>query len=351
MTSIIRPGRDADADALIAVIAACWAMYPGVRMDVDGEMPELRALASYYGKAGGALWVAEDGGAVVGMAAVRPHVAGARRGAGHDAGPSNGWELCRVYVHPSQHGSGLGHALVDAAEAHAIAAGATRLMLWSDTRFDRAHRFYEKRSYVRAGPIRVLQDISHSLEFAYAKPVNGVEVLDAAGAASAERRLADILVACVDGGAGLSFLPPLAPSVARAYWKRVAGQVASGARILLCGWVKGVLSGAVMLDLGMPQDQQHRAEVKKLMVHPDARRRGLGRALMQRAEEEAVLARRSLLTLNARAGAVAEQLYRAMGWQEAGRVPGHTMTADGIPSDTLIFYKHAAGAALFRGTS
>ncbi|HUN41149.1 MAG TPA: GNAT family N-acetyltransferase [Acetobacteraceae bacterium] len=344
MTSTIRAGRDADANSLIALIAACWGMYPGIRMDVDGEMPELRALASYYAKARGVLWVAEDGGAILGMAAARPHHAGAHGSTGHDAGPSHDWELCRVYVHPSQHGSGLGRALADVAEAHAMDAGATRLMLWSDTRFDRAHRFYEKRSYVRAGPIRVLQDISHSLEFAYAKPVNGVEVLDAAGASSAERRLADILVACVDGGAGLSFLPPLAPSVARAYWKRVAGQVANGTRILLCGWAEGVLAGAVMLDLGMPQDQPHRAEVKKLMVHPDARQRGLGRVLMQRAEQEAARAGRSLLTLNARAGAVAEELYRAIGWQEAGRIPGHSMSGDGTASDTLVFYKHILGA-------
>ncbi len=58
----IRPGDDADADQLIALIGACWAQYPGIRMDVDGEMPELRALATYYATSGGALWVAEDGG-------------------------------------------------------------------------------------------------------------------------------------------------------------------------------------------------------------------------------------------------------------------------------------------------
>ena len=340
MTIAIRPGRDADADSLIALIAACWGLYPGVRMDVDGEMPELRALASYYAKAGGALWVAEDAGTALGMVAVRPFDAGPHGSAGHAGQRSGGWEVCRVYVDPSRHGSGLGHALLDTAEAHAIAAGATRLMLWSDTRFDRAHRFYEKRSYVRAGAIRVLQDISNSLEFAYAKPVNGIEVLDAAGAASAERRLADIMVACVDRGEGLSFLPPLAPSVARAYWKRVAGQVACGARVLACGWASGALAGAVMLDLDMPQDQQHRAEVKKLMVHPDARRQGLGRAMMLRAEQEAARARRSLLTLNARAGGMAERIYRASGWTEGGRIPGHTLTANGTAADTLIFWKH-----------
>jgi GNAT superfamily N-acetyltransferase len=80
------------------------------------------------------------------------------------------WEICRVYVAPALHGSGLAHTLLDLAEAHAVAAGAQHLMLWSDTRFDRAHRFYEKRGYVRQGQVRVLNDISHSLEFEYAKP-------------------------------------------------------------------------------------------------------------------------------------------------------------------------------------
>ena len=69
---VLRAGRDDDADAFIALIGACWAEYPGCVMDVDGEVPELRALASYYAEQGGALWVAEAGGRVVGMVATRP---------------------------------------------------------------------------------------------------------------------------------------------------------------------------------------------------------------------------------------------------------------------------------------
>jgi GNAT superfamily N-acetyltransferase len=330
----IRPGEDADAEQLIALIGACWALYPGVRMDVDGEMPELHALATYYyAHAGGALWVAEDAGAVIGMAATKPsaNVAGSQK--------SPIWEICRVYVHPSQHGTGIGHALLDIAEAHAIASGAARIVLWSDTRFARAHRFYEKRSYVRAGPIRVLHDISNSLEFAYAKPVNGIESLDAAAAAAAEHRLSDILIACVAGGAGVSFLPPLAPATARAFWKRATPEIAAGTQVLLAGWADGVLAGTVTLHIGTPPNQPHRAEVQKLLVHPDARRRGLARALMQRAELEAARAGRSLLTLDTRAGHAAERLYRAMGWQEAGRIPGYALNADGSPGDTLWFWK------------
>jgi GNAT superfamily N-acetyltransferase len=386
----IRPGDDADAEQLIALIGACWALYPGIRMDMDGEMPELRALATYYACAGGALWVAEDGGTVVGMAATRPHDADAFVAAAPvTAAPviatsvtatpatttpvittpvtttpviatpvtatavtampviarseatrqSPAWEICRVYVHPSLHGSGLGDQLLNTAEAHAIAAGATRIVLWSDTRFDRAHRFYEKRSYVRAGPIRVLQDISHSLEFAYAKPVNAIEMLDAAAAASAERRLSDILIACVADGASVSFWRPLVPDVARAFWKRTTTDVAAGRQKLFCGWVGGVLAGTVTLHLGTPPNQPHRAEIQKLLVHPDARRHGLARALMQRAEREATRAGRSLLTLDTRAGHAAERLYRATGWHEAGRIPGYALNADGTPGDAVFFWK------------
>ena len=68
----IRPGRDADADGFIALIGACWAEYPGIVLDVDGEMPELRALAAYYTGKGGALWAAEADGRVVGMVATAP---------------------------------------------------------------------------------------------------------------------------------------------------------------------------------------------------------------------------------------------------------------------------------------
>ena len=310
----------------IALIGACWGQYPGIVLDVDGEMPELRTLASYYASKRGALWTAETDGRVVGMVATVPHDAGT-------------WEICRVYTQPSLHGSGLGHRLLNQAEAHARAAGATRLVLWSDTRFDRAHRFYEKHSYVRQGPIRVLHDISNSLEFGYAKPVTGIDLLDVAAVASAERRLADVLCACVDAGASVSYLPPLAPDVARGFWKRAAAEVAAGTRILLAAWDDGVLVGTVMLEFASAPNQPHRAEVQKLLVHPSARRRGLARTLMLRAEQEARRAGRTLLTLDTRAGDAAEQLYRAMGWQEAGRIPGYALNADRTPCDTIFFWR------------
>jgi len=99
------------------------------------------------------------------------------------------------------------------------------------------------------------------------------------------------------------------------------------------------MAGTVMLDIGTPPNQRHRAEVQTLLVHPDARRRGLGRALMVRAEQEAARAGRSLLTLHARAGDAAEMLCRSMGWHEAGRIPGYALTAAGTPYETVMFWK------------
>ncbi len=328
MKATLRAGRDADAAGFIGLIDACWTEYPGIVLDIDGEVPELRALATYYAKKGGALWAAEAAGQMVGMVAAWP-------------GDGGAWEVGRMYVAAAERGSGLAHRLLDVAEAHAAASGAVRLELWSDTRFDRAHRFYEKRSYIRHGAIRPLDDISHSIEFHYEKPLGdcAVAVLDAAGAASAVPRLAAILAACVEAGASVSYLPPLAPVIAQAAMHRAARDVAGGTRRLLAAWSGGVLAGTVQLDLAMAPNQTHRAEVQKLLVHPDARRHGIARALMLAAEQEARRAGRTLLTLDTRGGDAAEALYRAAGWTEAGRIPDYAQNADGSLGETVLFYR------------
>jgi GNAT superfamily N-acetyltransferase len=328
---VIRPGRNEDAEAFIALIGAAWAEYPGCVLDVDGELPELHALGTWFAGAGGALWAAERDGAVIGMVGARP------------LREEKAWEILRMYVEAGARGTGLASRLLDTAEAHAREAGAERLVLWTDTRFTRAHAFYEKRGYVKQGAIRILDDVSKSLEFRYAKPAAGliVEALDAAAAASAERRLAEILVACVHDGASVSFLPPLSMETARGYWRKVAADVAAGTRLLLAAWADGALVGTVQIDLGTPPNQPHRAEIAKLLVHPAARRLGIGRALMQRAEQAAQRHGRTLLTLDTRAGDAAEPLFRSLGWIEAGRIPGDAFGADGAPYDTVIFWKRA----------
>jgi GNAT superfamily N-acetyltransferase len=152
----LRAGRDEDAAAIIALIGACWAEYPGCVMDVDGEVPELRALATYYAKQGGALWIADADGAIAGMVGTRPLDEGA-------------WEICKMYVSSAHRGAGLAQSLIDAAEGHARANGARQMKLWTDTRFERAHRFYEKHCYLRQPGLRDLHDLSNSFEYHYVK--------------------------------------------------------------------------------------------------------------------------------------------------------------------------------------
>ncbi|PZW38531.1 acetyltransferase (GNAT) family protein [Humitalea rosea] len=325
---MIRLGRDTDAAGFIRLVRDAWAEFPGCVFDLDAELPELRTLATHFAAAGGAVWVAETDGEMTGMVATRP------------SGSDDAWEICRMYVAAAARGTGLAHRLLDTAEAYA-AARAQRLVLWTDTRFHAAHVFYEKRGYVRAGSIRILDDLSNSLEFRYAKPARGlvVEALDAAAAASAERRLSEILIATVADGASVSFLPPLAVETARAFWRRIAGDVAAGTRLLLAAWLDGALVGTVQVNCGTPQNQPHRADLEKLLVDPAARRRGVGRALVARAEQAARGVGRRLLTLDTRAGEAAEPLYRAMGWQEAGRIPDYALSADGTPHETVLFYK------------
>lgn len=325
---VLRAGRDDDAAGFIAVVSGCWAEYPGCIIDIDGEAAELRALASYCAGRGGALWAAEAAGEIVGMVCTYPLADAA-------------WEIGKMYVARSQRGSGIATDLLDTAETHARAHGAARMKLWSDTRFDRAHRFYEKRSYVRAGPLRALDDKSNSIEFGYAKPLAGVviERLDAAAAASAEPSLARILVGCVDAGASVSFMPPLAVDVARGFWRKVSAAVARGERILLAAWLDGEMVGTVQLDLATPPNQPHRADVAKMLTHPSARRRGIGQAMLARIEAEAAAVGRWLLTLDTLRGDDGERLYRRGGWIECGCIPGYALDAQGVPADTVLFYR------------
>lgn len=152
--------------------------------------------------------------------------------------------------------------------------------------------------------------------------------------------LAELLYAAVHGGASVSFVLPFSVEDARSYWSAVLPKIRGGGRLLLVAREDGRILGTVQLDLATPPNQPHRAEVSKLLVHPDARRRGIGRALMLALEEAAVRCGRTLLTLDTRTGDAAEPLYRVLGYTLAGVIPGYARDPREERFDaTSIFYK------------
>lgn len=154
--------------------------------------------------------------------------------------------------------------------------------------------------------------------------------------------LADLLHACVAAGASVNFVHPFARDEALAFWRdKGLPAVRDGRRLLLVARHEGRTAGCVLLDLDTPPNGAHRAEVSKLLVHPDCRRMGLGRALMARLEAEARGAGRRLLTLDTRTGDAAEPLYAGLGYATAGIVPGYCRhpVEDRLES-TTVMYKH-----------
>jgi ribosomal protein S18 acetylase RimI-like enzyme len=134
--------------------------------------------------------------------------------------------------------------------------------------------------------------------------------------------LARLIHACVEGGASVSFVQPFTLSDAETFWSRkVAPAVANGARVLFVALQGDNVAGSVQLDLDMPPNQPHRAEVSKLLVRPDFRRMGIARKLMANLETTARARGRSLITLDTRTGDKAEPLYADLGYTVAGVIP------------------------------
>ena len=153
-------------------------------------------------------------------------------------------------------------------------------------------------------------------------------------------RLAALLIDTVADGASIGFHAPLSDGDAADYWRGVRADVARGDRVLVGAFdAAGALVGTGQLALERRPNGRHRAEVQKLMVDPAARRRGAARALMAALEREARAAGRTLLVLDTREGDAAAGLYRALGWELAGRIPGYVRERDGTTTATLLFYR------------
>jgi ribosomal protein S18 acetylase RimI-like enzyme len=169
-----------------------------------------------------------------------------------------------------------------------------------------------------------------------------VWTVDASSLEALRPRLCEILIACVHDGASIGFLDPLQPADADAFWRRVGRAVAGGRCLLFAAAPPdGTVVGTVQLDVDTLPNQPHRATVSKLLVHPNARRRGVGEALMAGLERAAVDAGRWLLTLDTATDAAA-RLYERMGWALAGDIPDYALNPDGTLTATAFYWKRLA---------
>lgn len=160
-------------------------------------------------------------------------------------------------------------------------------------------------------------------------------------AAACVQGLADVLIDCVEGGASVSFMLPLPREKAVAFFAGVSEAVVRGERVLLAAEdVAGRIVGTVQLILSLPENQPHRGDVAKLLVHRSARRRGVARALMAALDDEARKEGRTVLVLDTVTGGDAERIYERAGWQRAGVVPKYALMPSGEFCATTFLFKH-----------
>ena len=153
--------------------------------------------------------------------------------------------------------------------------------------------------------------------------------------------LADVLRDCVEGGASVSFMLPLPHEKALEFWRGVLNAVMRSERVLLVAETADRrVVGTVQLITAQPDNQPHRADIAKMLVHRDVRRRGVAGLLMAAVDDVARDAGKSVLVLDTVTGGDAERLYQRAGWHSAGSVPKYALMPDGAFCATTFFYKH-----------
>lgn len=151
--------------------------------------------------------------------------------------------------------------------------------------------------------------------------------------------LTTVLVDCVEGGASVGFMHPLTLDRARGFWRWTSLRVANGERAILIAEDDQGICGTVQLILALPENQPHRADVTKMLVHPRARRRGVATELMRVLERVACEHGKNLLVLDAVTGGEAARLYEKLGWVRAGDVPRFALMPDGSQCSTTYYYR------------
>ena len=276
-------------------------------------------------------WVAEEGGEIVAFSMADASVG----------------TVYALFVRPEFEGRGHGKALLRAAEDWLFAAGWETIWLQTgEEMHNRAHAVYLAAGWALVGPA------DHG-DVRYEKRRGAVTVrrVQPGELASFVPALAELLVACVEAGASVGFMHPMALEKSLRFWRRVAGEAERGDRALIVAEDDGgTLVGTVQLVLALPENQPHRADVAKMLVHPTARRRGVARRMLAAVDDVARSEGRTLLVLDTVTGSAAERLYASAGWQRAGEIPGYALMPDGAPCSTTVFYREVPSAAGRKGS-
>jgi GNAT superfamily N-acetyltransferase len=154
------------------------------------------------------------------------------------------------------------------------------------------------------------------------------------------RELSDVLIDCVEGGASVSFMLPMSRAKAEAFWRSTFTSAERGERIVLVARdTTGAIVGTVQVVWAQPENQPHRGDVAKMLVHRRARRHGVGTALLAAAEDTAQGAGKTLLVLDTVTDSAGHRLYARHGWRQCGEIPDYALWPDGTPCPTTIFFK------------
>jgi GNAT superfamily N-acetyltransferase len=152
--------------------------------------------------------------------------------------------------------------------------------------------------------------------------------------------LAEVLIDCVHGGASVGFMAPLPKERALGFWRQVAASVVRGERVLLVAQdAAGRIVGTTQLILAMPDNQPHRADVAKMLVHRSARRRGVAQDLLEAIDAAARQHHKSVLVLDTVTHSDAWRLYQRAGWQRVGDIAHYALMPDGAFCSTTYFSK------------
>lgn len=172
-----------------------------------------------------------------------------------------------------------------------------------------------------------------------------VEIKLLSASPNTSEALGALMSEVVANNGSVSFLHPLEPERALAFWNGALAAADRGERLILGAFDGRELAGTVTLLLDCPPNQPHRAEIAKMMTRPRHRNRGIASALLREAERLAVQRKRTLLVLDTAAVDGASRLYERHGYTFAGEIPDYALTPFGELTATRLYWKRIGGDA------